>query len=275
MLAFSILKIIGIILLVILGIILFAISMALLFPAQYRVEASADGDWEHAVVTAKIVWFLHLISADAIYKDGVYRWKARVFWKKLHEKKEEQTEENDKIEESQLDNDEKETSKEERKKEFKKPVDSKEKKKNRFQVWIDKIKCTIRKIYAKIKEIWKIKEKIRELLSDETHRASLKIAKKELFYLLKHYRPRRMKGYVRYGLEDPYHTGLVLAALSWIYPFFGKELEIIPEFEQQVLEGKLSIKGYIRGVHITRTAIHILFNKNTKQTYEYLMQLKP
>ncbi len=275
MLALLILKIIGIILLVILGIILFAVSMVLLFPAQYRIDASADGDLEHTEVTAKLVWFLHLISANAEYKDGVYQWRARVFWKKLEEKDTEAEEEHDEVKASSKESNEKRANADGKKKVLDESGVREEKKKNRFQKWIDKIKCTIQKICDKIKEIWKIKERFKELLSDETHRATLKVVKKELFYLIKHYRPRKMKGYVRYGFEDPYHTGLVLAVLSWFYPFFGTKLEIIPEFDQQVIEGKLSVKGYIRGIHLLKTAIRLLFDKNTKQTYEYLMQLKP
>ena len=264
--AFLILKIIGVILLILLGIILSALIVVLMLPARYQVEASADGDLKHAVVTAKIVWLLHLISANATYKDGVYQWKARIFWKKLHEKEEEQSEELEEEHTEELEESE-ETEKSE--------AVRKKKSRNRIREWLNKIKCTIQKICAKIKEIWKIKEKLQEFLSDEVHRATFNVVKKEFFYLIKHLRPRRMKGYVRYGLEDPYHTGLVLAMLSWIYPFWGKELTVTPEFEQQILEGRIIIKGYIRGIHIAKTAIRLLLDKNTKQTYEYLTQLKP
>ena len=51
---------------------------------------------------------------------------------------------------------------------------------------------------------------------------------------------------VRFGLEDPYDTGRILAVLSMLYPFYGEHIDIYPDFEYRILEGHLLIKGRIR-----------------------------
>ena len=87
-------------------------------------------------------------------------------------------------------------------------------------------------------------------------------------YLIKHARPRKAKGFVRFGFEDPYKTGQVLAVLSVLYPFYGERIAIYPEFEQAMLQGDISIKGYIRLLHFVKIIWTFLFDKNVRKTYE-------
>jgi hypothetical protein len=279
--AFLILKILGIILLVIMGILLIAISVVMMFPAQYRIVADAAGNLERTSLVAKMYWLFHLVSAEASYKNGQFDWKARFFWMtesdiesfafqdKSQESTENHTEEYKEIEKAEY-------YKEELTEEKKQKKDKRIKKSDKkfLKKWIEKIRYTFHKICDKIKKILKVKDEILEFVQNETHRSSFRKLKNEIFLIFKHYRPRKMKGYIRFGFEDPYHTGQTLAALSLVYPFYGKDVDVHPEFEQEILEGHLVIRGRIRVVHLLRLVSLWIFDKDIKQTYQYFTNLK-
>ena len=98
--------------------------------------------------------------------------------------------------------------------------------------------------------------------------------KKELGILARHLRPRRIRGFVRFGFEDPYRTGQVLAGLSILYPFYGENVDIYPDFEQKILEGDLYIKGHIRMVHLATLLWRLFFNHYVRKTYRDYKKIK-
>ncbi len=56
--------------------------------------------------------------------------------------------------------------------------------------------------------------------------ASLKLLYRQVKRLVAHIWPRKGKGSVTFGFDDPYTTGQVLQAVSLIYPFFHKQLAV-------------------------------------------------
>ena len=99
-----------------------------------------------------------------------------------------------------------------------------------------------------------------DFLKDEAHKNAWSVVKKEVIRLLIFLKPKKINGKVRFGLEDPYVTGQILAVLSVLYPFYAESLEIYPEFEQKVLEGNINIKGKIRGIYAVIVAFNIIIN---------------
>ena len=55
-------------------------------------------------------------------------------------------------------------------------------------------------------------------------------------------KPTDFSGNVRFGFEDPAVTGKTLAVLSVTAPFFEGNLEVEPEFQEEILEGELLIR---------------------------------
>ena len=94
-----------------------------------------------------------------------------------------------------------------------------------------------RKKKDKIIKNWKIRY-IRKLFKGQ----------KETGKLLKRWKPKVIKGTVRFGFEDPCHTGQALAAFSIIYPFIGEFLSIEPNFERRILKGDIKVRGGFRMV---------------------------
>lgn len=281
---FLILKIIGMILLAILGILILLLCVVFFIPANYIIEAKTDDGIKALSFEAKAHWMLHLFTAYYVYKDKQSDWQVRIGWKTFNHKDHENYGKNDEdvqaepMQSSEKDESatEKQTDSEIYKKTNTSDTDAtkKESKNKQKQTWFEKIKCTIRKICDKIKSLWETKEKITEFLTDDVHVEAFKIVKTEIGILARHLRPRRIRGTVRFGFDDPYRTGQVLAGLSILYPFYGENVEIYPDFEQEILEGDLHIKGHIRMVHLMTMLWRLFFNRYIRKTYRDYKMLK-
>lgn len=282
---FLILKIIGIILLVILGITLTLIGVVLLVPIRYRMKTETTNGMKGLRTEVKANWLLHLISAHITYQEEELDWQVRVGWKKFKASEEDvhiddgdidinaEEEKNAHVEMSAQDkrapreegttNREGTTSKATSSEKSKKRAASKKEKEGCFK----KIKCTIREFCDKIKNI-------KEFLMDETHIQAFLRLKKELLFFIRKIKPDKINGYLRFGLEDPYNTGRVLAALSMLYPFYGEHFEVYPEFDRKIIEGDIYFKGRIHLVHLLLALGRAYFDKNIKTAYENLKALK-
>ena len=270
---FLILKIIGIILLVILGITLTLIGVVLFVPIRYQMKTETTNGMKGLRTEAKAHWLLHLISAHITYQGEELDWQVRVGWKKFRTTEEDvhiddgdvdinaEAEKNvdkkitthDKETASKKEASSSKTSAEKDGETSGKRTSSKEKKES----WIKKIKCTIKEFCDKIKNI-------KEFLLEETHIQAFLRLKKEILFFIRKIKPDKIKGYLRFGLEDPYNTGRVLAALSILYPFYGEHFQVYPEFEREIIEGDLYFKGRIHLVHLLLVLGRAYFDKNVK-----------
>lgn len=257
---FLILKIIGIILLVILGIALIFVGTVLFVPVRYRLKAETTNGLKGLRLEAKATWLFHLISAYAVYRNEELEWQARIAWKKLNVEEKEPVRK-EKVQGIKSENNSKDDSKKQTVQELPKEAKPKREKKPKEKVnWLEKIKCTIQKFCDKMK-------KIKEFITDEVHLQALLCLKNELVMFLRKIKPDKLKGYLRFGLDDPYNTGRVLAVLSILYPFYGENIEIYPEFEKEILEGDIWMKGRIHLIHLVTIVCRLYFDKNIKVAY--------
>lgn len=129
-----------------------------------------------------------------------------------------------------------------------------------------KILHSVKKIWLTLKQFcdrivqWKI------FLNDEATREALQCLKENAGVLFRHVLPKSVKGYVRFGFDDPALTGQTLGAVSMILPLYRSKFRIIPVFEEKVLEGDIRIKGRIFGCIILRTAWIIYRSQAVKKT---------
>ena len=272
-----ILKIIGTILLAILGILILFLSIVLFVPLRYVIDAKSTGDLKSLRAEAKFHWLLHLFSGRVLYENEELKYKIRLLWMKLADseeveepKREEQvsekvSEKNVKETTAEFADKVTETSVEEPVAETVEDVKT-EKKEKAKENKLEKIKCTIKNLCDKIKMVL-------EFLKDEAHQNTMKCLKKEMIRLLKFLNPKSLKGRVRFGMEDPYVTGQILAVLSVLYPFYAEKVEIYPEFDQKVLEGEVHIKGHIRGIYVPIIAIRLISNKDVRTTIKDVQAL--
>ncbi len=132
------------------------------------------------------------------------------------------------------------------------------------------IRYTIQSIYDKIRNIiHHIRYYYKVLRSDLFHRTWEKCSK-EALHLLKSIAPRKVKGYLHIGMEDPATTGQILGYYGMLYPLIGGHIDVIPDFDQVILEGTLKIRGHITLFQAVRTACIIYFNKDLRKLIKLL-----
>lgn len=294
-------KIIGIILAVILGILVLLICIVLFVPLRYQADASYKGTLESLTLHMKLSWLLHMFSVRVSYEQGELKWRTRIFcFKKMDsdtEEKEEKPAMPEQSKEPVTVKKKREIApaeitaqeiKEEIKEEIKKPQraedKSKEQKDNKFTgklklLWekvksfFENIKYTIQKICDKIRVLAEKKEEVTAFIEDESHRKAFSRTKKEVVRLLRFLKPKKFFLNTRFGFEDPYRTGQVLAALSIIYPFVGGHMSVDPDFENKVLEADLEIKGKVRVVYAVIAAWNMFRDKNVRLLYKEIKQM--
>ena len=127
------------------------------------------------------------------------------------------------------------------------------------------IRYTIAKICDKIKHIVNNIQYYTEIIKSETFGRAFKVCSGQVFSLLKHILPGKVEGSLHIGTGEPASTGQVLAVYGMLYPFIGNHIDIQPDFEQQIIEGKLLIKGRITVCKALKTAWIIYFNKDLRR----------
>jgi len=127
-----------------------------------------------------------------------------------------------------------------------------------------KIAEKIKGVIEKLKAVFALIEKWMDFLDDDRTQKAIALALKEVGGILKGILPKKVKGYVRFGHDDPSKTGQQLAYLAAAYPLYGKNLDIYPDFEKKALEGDIELKGRIFLATIVWAGLKLILNKNIK-----------
>lgn len=294
----TILKIIGMILLCILGLVLLLAGVLLFVPVRYRITAKKEAEEElsDAHVTVRVTWLLHLLNVCFAYPDHAYVRIRLLFFtifrsdrpKKEKKKKRSETAhktaQKEQKDQKELDgqkspeypSEPKKHSSQEESQETNAPEQPEDQEKPPFKerflrivrkVWeiLKNIRYTIRKIYDKIMDIIRNIRYYTELLKSDLFKETFKKCSGELLKLLKSIAPRKIKGRLRIGMEDPATTGKILGYYGMFYPLIGDHIDIVPDFDQMVLEGNILIKGKITLFKAIKTGIIVYFNKDLRK----------
>lgn len=289
----TILKVLGLILLILLGILLVLILLVLFVPVRYRITLHRKEE-EEAPVTAKvsITWLLHIVSAVFSYPEEAYI-KIKLFFitvfrsdqppkekakkeKKQKEntpKKAHKTEEkppNEKTDVSPSENENRTVGKEHGEESAESAKADKKDFFKKLLFILKNIKYTIIKICDKIKHIVNNIRYYIDILKSDTFRRAWSICSPQVFGLLKSILPGKIQGNIKIGTGDPAGTGQVLAVYGILYPLVGNHIEIIPDFERQIVEGDLFIKGKITFFRLVKTAWIVYFNKDLRHLIKLL-----
>lgn len=289
----SILKIIGITLLCILGLILLVLIVVLFVPIRYKVTADSNinENVKDYHVRAKVSWLLHLVHGKYEYpgEDGFVLKVGpfTVYGKKKEEKKEKKKNKKEKTVEvateekrENLISDEvpkqKATGGDNILEETLEEVleDEKEKKQKRRNLK-EKILYTRQKICDKMNEIrqkiqyiFKNIKKYIGILQSEEFKESFALCKDSLVRLFCMIKPRKVKIKATAGMGSPDKTGYMCAAIGVISPFFKKQIQVIPDFENFVIEGNAVVKGRIYLFVVLIIAIKLFFDKNIRKVMD-------
>ena len=162
----------------------------------------------------------------------------------------------------------KESQKESKKEEYKKKGSTEEEKGDFDDVVtrvFEKIEYTFAEIYDKISALLEKKEWIIRLLEDESNHRIVAKLWKETKRLLKKLRPKKMTADMTFGFENPAITGYVLGGISVVYPRISKSVKFQADFEQEVLEGTMVIKGKLIIIHTVIFLVNIWLNSDCRK----------
>ncbi len=137
---------------------------------------------------------------------------------------------------------------------------------------IRNLKYTFRRICGKIKNGIQKYRNTKEFLLDERTKKALAQCITQLKYLLRKLLPKKIRGELHFGTEDPALTGEILGGVSIFYPVFKDNVKVYPDFEQSILEGELFIKGRLRLVTVALILWKLRRDKNVRYVYHRLSE---
>lgn len=275
---FTILKVIGIILLVVLALILTALLCVLFVPVKYR----AVGSFENTDIRAKahVSWLFHLFALHIEYADETDGYIRLAFVKrKLFDDADSDYENDEKAAEASDDDVMDEAAKTEIEDKVSENTGDEPKiSADENQHIKQQTKLTHKKTYKKPhKKQFKDKsEKIKNCIyklkreySDERNKAAFLHLKKELFIILKRICPRRLKLTMVYSTGSPDTTGILLGILACFPVGYTNRWRITPDFESEnpYAKGSFDIKGHVIVISILAATLRILFDKNCRRLY--------
>ena len=303
----TILKIIGIVLLVILGIMLFLLAVILFVPVRYSVKGTVDNN---ITAEGKISWLCSIFRYDFTFQEQDLSGEVRIFGfrpKKKERVSEEELEEvvsdlvsntveeddsEGKISKSVIESDSDKISPEEAagRREQNPEMDfhtgrqnrksSRPSRKNIFMRMWDKIKSFMKKIknfFIGIqKRLTGFKEfvvKVKEIVTDTKNQYAVRRLWEELLYLLKHFGFRKIHTELTFALADPALTGQVLGVLCMMPFLYQYDFHIFPDFESEsyYIRGSYDVKGRIQLIFLLVTAIRLLADKDIRSFLKKLL----
>lgn len=309
----TILKILGILLLVVIGLLILGILAILFVPLRYDGKISYND--KNQYVATQITWLFRLICIEGGYQEKVYA-RARLLWFTLWKWKadEKENDKEDHLEsadysEEELDRlleerSQKEESKEETKeaKVIEEKLDEPDAEENLTEVQPTEIepneiepkevelneaksneaestekkpkKIQLQQIGKRIKEIKEKIKHIKEMASDQRiHRAILLLID-GAWKMARHSLPRKIKGRAKFGFEDPSTTGQILTYVSLLYPCYAKSIELVPMFTEKVIDLDLYFRGRIRLFSLIWICVKIWFDRNFRYLYKKVRKKK-
>ena len=293
---FTILKLIGIFILVLLGVLLFVVCVVLFVPLRYRAEGFYRDTYK---VKAKLSWLLHIVSFSLLYeKEQPLQMKLRILgipvFDNLHEKQSKKKRG-------------KTSSKKKNKKEEKKPeivaasqetvkedipaieieedtkvTNQTKERRNIFQTikqifqkivsFFRNIKYTFQKICDTIKDMKNNITYYLELFKEPSTQTAITRCKKQLIRIFKNLKPQKFQLNLHIGMEDPATMGDILGLWGMLYPIHEGHIDIFPDFEHSVLEGEFFCKGRVTIYVYIWTIMIILFDKDIRYLRECLVR---
>lgn len=275
---FTILKVIGIILLVVLALILTALFCVLFVPVKYR----AVGSFDNTDIRAKahVSWLFHLFALHIEYADETDGYIRLAFVKrKLFDDADSDYENEEKAAEASDDDVMDEAAKTETEDKVSENTGDEPKiSADENQHIKQQTKLTHKKTYKKPhKKQFKEKSekiktgigKLKREYGDERNKAAFSHLKKELFIILKRICPRRLKLTMVYSTGSPDTTGISLGILACFPVGYTNRWRITPDFESEnpYAKGSFDIKGHVIVISILAATLRILFDKNCRRLY--------
>lgn len=137
---------------------------------------------------------------------------------------------------------------------------------------LSEIKAKIQKFLAFLCDLYKKEQTVLAFIRDEKNKMAFRYARGKLFKLFCYVLPRKVTLKLHYGFEDPAATGMLTGMIFMFYPESAEKFQLMPDFEKQVLEGELTIKGRVRLIRVLCTLISIYFHKECNRIIKMILK---
>lgn len=290
----TVLKIIGIVLACIIGLILLLACLILFVPVRYRIKADREAPDSEPMATAYASYLLHIFTAGVSYDKNIdvfvrlfgfrilknkrdkesHKPRGKSSEEKIEDTEEVKAENKEEPDEYSVDwntqDEETQTVNTVFTDDGDNTGDSDETEEDLCDK-IEKILSDLSDRYFEYSDkIDRIRKEIRfwdRMINDCRNRNAVALIKTEVVKLLKKIAPKKIKGFIHFGSDDPAVTGRILMYLSIIYPILPRKLVIDPGFEDNDLYGSIDIKGHIRLIVPLVCFVKVYFNKDFKRMW--------
>lgn len=143
-----------------------------------------------------------------------------------------------------------------------KPASEHKKKKTGF------IKTIKKKISTFNKKAVSLKEKavsIRNLYEEYHGGELLCLAKNSIIRIARHILPRKLRGNIRFGFEDPATTGIVTGLAAILYSKYQKCFQMQPDFQESCFETDCKGRGRIHPGFFLILILQLLLNQDVRK----------
>lgn len=118
--------------------------------------------------------------------------------------------------------------------------------------------------------------KVRDFVNNPSVRGLISRLWKNICRMVKHLMPSHLWIQARIGTGDPALTGKVMEAAAVLYAFYDN-IEIVSEFDEKVLEGRFSVRGWLVPgyliMKILGMALRILLNRECRAFYKEIKKV--
>lgn len=132
------------------------------------------------------------------------------------------------------------------------------------------IKYTCEKFCDRIIDIEENISYYMNLVQDEENKKTIGFVLGKVKHIFKHILPTKCQITLEIGTGDPASTGDILAYYGMFYPLLGNVIQINPDFERQILDGKFFLKGRIRLFTLLWDLARVYFDKNFRKLIKLL-----
>ncbi len=145
---------------------------------------------------------------------------------------------------------------------------------NKLKAFFESVKEKVKNLSLSLSNIYDKYNLIKRFFQNETNKLGLKYGFERIKGLLKHMGPRKVKAYIEFGTGDPCSTGQLLGVAAAFMGIYKDSVQIIPDFENEVLKGNFYCKGRIRGIILLILGIKVIRNRDIRALIKNFQTLK-
>lgn len=229
---FKILAAIGVLLLSLIGLLLVTFLIVLFVPITYKITGKIHEDAKE--VSVRVRWILGMLRFSLDYSEEL-TYQVKLLWNDMTTKPKKKATAKEEVTLSEMQNtgETPETAKTEEAHSTEEHTVAKPSKTESKMESTNNILFKIQSICDKIRDIYENINYYLDLIRQDDTKNLLAHCLKVVKSILKSIRPDKLVLDLKFGFEQPDTTGKIYGLLCMLYPYYGKDIHIEPDFEKR------------------------------------------